>query len=268
MNVMLFLRHMLVVAALACMTSSCGSTRAATTPRAGNTKEVAPSAITEYPEPLIGHWIPVDQSCTTPVNYDSDSLVVIKKALLGRYEDTSRPTQVRLLSADPPVWAITSLLSIGGDRYDAPVNEVFSLGGDQLAITGSHDILHYKKCEETVPFEIAPVGALHDRNAKYPKAMRGVWMLGTEPCDLPINADADGRFVVEDSVIRGYEATYTPVKVTRDPRTPNTWNVTSTEVYLGTQATEIDHSFTLADDNALLERSADYKATYSKCKQG
>lgn len=102
--------------------------------------------------------------------------------------------------------------------------------------------------------------------AEYPAAIRGTWMLGPEPCYLPANPDADGRFVIEAGVISGYESSYKPVRVVPDPDKANVWHMTSIETYLGSQVTEMEHTFTL-HGTSLIEQDGEYKAVYSKCME-
>src|SRR3546814_18340678 len=91
----------------------------------------------EYPAQLRGHWMPEDMACTSPINYDSDSLVVIDKDRLGHYEDANKPMEVRQISSEPQAWSIQSLLNVGGAASDTTLPEIFALGGSQLGIAGT-----------------------------------------------------------------------------------------------------------------------------------
>lgn len=135
--------HAVLLTVAAWLLGSCGTTAAEQSrPGAGGA-----TATAEYPAELRGHWVPVDMACTTPMNYDSDVLVVIDRNNLGHYEDASKPVEVRKLSSDPHTWAIKSLLNIGGDGYDTPVSEVFALGGAMLVVVSKDGIKTYQKCD-------------------------------------------------------------------------------------------------------------------------
>jgi len=84
-------------------------------------------------------------ACTSPVNYDRDSLVVIEKSHLGHYEDANKPVKVQRISEEPLAWSIQSLLNVEGDGYDASVSEVFLLGGRELVIAGKDTAATYHK---------------------------------------------------------------------------------------------------------------------------
>lgn len=107
----------------------------------------ASTAGTEYPEPLHGHWMPKDMACPSPINYDSDSLIVIDQGQLAHYEDGNKPVRVRQISNEPKGWVIESLLNVSGDGYDTPVTEIFVLGGGGLTIVGKDDVGTYRKCD-------------------------------------------------------------------------------------------------------------------------
>src|SRR3546814_11284700 len=102
-------------------------------------------AAAEYPAPLRGRWMPEDMACTSPINYDSDSLVVIDNNRLGHYEDASMPIEVRQISPEPQAWSIRSLLNVGGDGYDTPISDILVLGGGKLGIAGTDGVRVYQK---------------------------------------------------------------------------------------------------------------------------
>lgn len=129
-----------------CLLASCGTTAAAQSQPVADGAAAGATVTAEYPAKLHGNWMPSDMACTTPINYDSDVLVVIGKDHLGHYEDANKPVSVQQLSSDPKVWSIKSLLNVGGDGYDTPVTEVFVLGGRQLAIVNDDGIKTYQKC--------------------------------------------------------------------------------------------------------------------------
>src|SRR3546814_676214 len=88
-----------------------------------------------------------DMACTSPIKYDSDSLVVIDKDRLGHYEDANKTMEVRQSSSEPQAWSIQSLLNVGGDGYDTPISEIFVLGGRKLGIAGTDGVRVYQKCD-------------------------------------------------------------------------------------------------------------------------
>lgn len=114
--------------------------------------------------------------------------------------------------------------------------------------------------------KIPPSTATGSSSAEYPAAMRGTWMLGTEPCYLPVSPDADGRFVIEADVISGYEASYKPVRVAPELNKPHVWHITSVETYLGSQVTEMEHTFILSGGR-LIEREGESTSVYVKCME-
>src|SRR3546814_15212856 len=89
-------------------------------------------------------------------------------------------------------------------------------------------------------------------------------MLGPEPCHEPASPDADGRFIIEADVISGYESSYKPVRVVPDVNKANVWHITSIETYLGSQVTQMKHSFTLSG-TALIEPQGETKVVYVRC---
>ncbi|MBJ6984204.1 hypothetical protein [Luteimonas sp. MC1750] len=92
-----------------------------------NVGATAADAVATYPDSLHGHWMPRDLDCSVPINYDSDSLVVIDATGLGQYENANKPVNVRQVAAKPRAWVIESLLNISGDGDDTSVTEIFGL---------------------------------------------------------------------------------------------------------------------------------------------
>lgn len=111
------------------------------------TGAAASDAASVYPEQLHGHWMPRDMGCPSPINYDSDALVVIDRDRLAHYEDANKPMKVRQVADAPQAWVIDSLLNVSGDGYDIPVTEVFVLAGSALTIVGTDIVDTYRKCE-------------------------------------------------------------------------------------------------------------------------
>lgn len=142
MNAMSVLKQAILVPAI-CVLASCATSSAAHEPAAEPGNTIAAS----FPEELHGHWMPTDLACTTPVNYDSDVLVVIDRDRLTHYEDSNKPVAVRRLSTDPDTWSITSLLGLGGEANDILVSEVFMLSGRQLAVGSKGGIKSYQRCD-------------------------------------------------------------------------------------------------------------------------
>ncbi len=143
-------RHRLALAALpACLLMACATTGdvqaqdVGTGPTATSSAEVPAS----YPGPLHGHWMPKDVACPSPIDYDSDVLIVIDKERLAHYEDGNKPVRVRQVAAVPQVWVVESLLNVAGEGYDTPVTEVFVLSGTGLTIVGDEQVETYRKCD-------------------------------------------------------------------------------------------------------------------------
>lgn len=112
-----------------------------------NSGATAADDVATYPDPLHGHWMPRDLECPVPINYDSDSLVVIDANGLGQYEDANKPVNVRQVAVEPRAWVIESLLNISGDGYDIPVTEMFVFGGRTLTIVGEDKVATLRKCD-------------------------------------------------------------------------------------------------------------------------
>lgn len=132
---------------VACLLASCGTATAARPLQPPDEAATGNEATAEYPAQLRGHWIPEDMACTSPINYDGDSLVVIDKNRLGHYEDANIPVEVRQISSEPQAWSIQSLLNVGGDGYDTRVSEIFVLGGRKLGIVGTDGVRVFQKCD-------------------------------------------------------------------------------------------------------------------------
>src|SRR3546814_2394185 len=116
--------HAIVLLATAWSLCACGTTTASQSTAPSRPAASMPAAA-EYPAQLRGHWMPEDMACTSPINYDSDSLVVIDNNRLGHYEDASMPIEVRQISPEPQAWSIRSLLNVG--RSEEHTSELQSL---------------------------------------------------------------------------------------------------------------------------------------------
>lgn len=147
MNLTQALRRTTPALLVGCLLVSCGTTTAARSPETASGAAIGTEPTAEYPAQLRGHWMPEDMACTSPVNHDSDSLVVIDKSRLGHYEDANMPIEVRQISSEPQAWSIRSLLNIGGDGYDTRISEIFVLGGRKLGIAGTDGVRVFQKCD-------------------------------------------------------------------------------------------------------------------------
>src|SRR3546814_14635290 len=127
--------HAIVLLATAWSLCACGTTTASQSAAPPHPTNVPVAA--EYHAQLRGHWMPEDMACTSPINYDSDRLVVIDKDRLGHYEDANKHMEVRKLSSELQAWSIQSLLKVGGDGFDTPISEIFGIGGRKLGIAGT-----------------------------------------------------------------------------------------------------------------------------------
>lgn len=114
---------------------------------AGTTTADAKNSTANYAEAILGTWMPEDVACSSPVNYDSDSLIDIGRNELGYYEDLGKATHVVQVSETPPAWRIDSLLNVGGDGYNRKVSELFVLSGDRLIIAGTDGFETYARCK-------------------------------------------------------------------------------------------------------------------------
>src|SRR5690606_5455836 len=147
MNLMQALQRATPVLVAVYLLVSCGTTTAARSPETASVAATGAEAAAEYPAQLRGHWMPEDMACTSPINYDSDSLVVIEKSRLGHYEDANTPIEVRQISSKPQAWSVQSLLNVGGDGYDTRISEIFVLGDRKLGIAGTDGVRAYQKCD-------------------------------------------------------------------------------------------------------------------------
>lgn len=141
------LRHTTPALVAVCLLVSCGTTTTARSAKTASGSATGTEAAAEYPVQLRGHWMPEDMACTSPNNYDSDSLVVIDKNRLGHYEDANVPIEVRQISSEPQAWSIQSLLNVGGDGHDTRISEIFVLGGHKLGIAGTDGVRVFQKCD-------------------------------------------------------------------------------------------------------------------------
>lgn len=103
-------------------------------------------------------------------------------------------------------------------------------------------------------------------DAEFPEAIRGAWMMGPEPCYLPLNPDADGQLTITTDRMYGYEDTYELIDITADPAALNTWTVTTAE-QLGDERVEMKHIFILKGSTLMAKHGNEYKATYVKCAE-
>src|SRR3546814_4039432 len=106
MNLTQALRRTTPALVVGCLLVSCGTTTAARSPETASGAAIGTETTAEYPVQLRGRWMPEDMACTSPINYDSDSLVVIDKSRLGNYEDADIPIDVRQDSSETQEWAI------------------------------------------------------------------------------------------------------------------------------------------------------------------
>src|SRR3546814_21058332 len=108
--------HAIVRLATAWSLCACGTTTASPSAPPPHPTNVPVAA--EYPAQLRGHWMPEDMACTSPINYDSDILVVIDKDRLGHYKDENKTREVRKISSDPTAWSSQTLHNVGGQGFD------------------------------------------------------------------------------------------------------------------------------------------------------
>jgi len=95
-------------------------------------------------------------------------------------------------------------------------------------------------------------------DVEFPEAMRGEWMMGPEPCYLPLNSDADGQLTITADKMYGYEDTYELISVTADPARRNTWSIITVE-HLGDQPFEMKHAFILEGMKLIAKHGDEYK---------
>lgn len=101
-------------------------------------------------------------------------------------------------------------------------------------------------------------------SVEFPEALRGEWMMGPEPCYLPLNQDADGQLTITADRMYGYEDTYELVSVTAEPARRNTWAVVTAE-HLGDQLFEMKHDLILDGSKLMATHGKEYRVTYVRC---
>lgn len=114
--------------------------------------DVAPAMETaavssRYPKEILGAWVPDGTTCGTPINYDSETLLLIDEEMMGQYENTNRPLEVSRLSSHPGVWKIASEASPGTGEYSGRYTEVFVLSGIKLTIASDKESSIFVRCK-------------------------------------------------------------------------------------------------------------------------
>ena len=101
----------------------------------------------QYPKELLGLWIPHPQPCPEKGDtYEGDVVMDISPGALQAHEDSSRPTRVELISSQPMVWRIESIIELGPSGIrDSP--SIFVLGTYKLTVVTQHQSEIYKRCE-------------------------------------------------------------------------------------------------------------------------
>jgi hypothetical protein len=111
---------------------------------------VGPGAATNlptYPKDILGAWTPDGTPCGKPINYDSETLLLIEESIIGQYENTNRPIEVRRLSSRPKVWKVVSQASPGSGEYSGRYTEIFVLSGIKLTIVSEKESSIFVRCE-------------------------------------------------------------------------------------------------------------------------
>ena len=100
----------------------------------------------QYPNELLGLWIPQPHSCPEKgASYEGDSVMDISSGALQAYEDKSRPTRVELISSQPMAWRIESIVELGPSGIrDSP--SIFVLGTYTLTVATEDQPQIYKRC--------------------------------------------------------------------------------------------------------------------------
>jgi len=101
---------------------------------------------TQYPKQIHGKWMEGATTCRSPINYDSEMLLIIDPDMLGQYENTSKPITVDQISNHPPTWKVISTVSPGTAEYSGRYIEIFTLIGSQLKIKFNGATTTYTRC--------------------------------------------------------------------------------------------------------------------------
>ena len=91
--------------------------------------------------------MPKDIGCPTPINYDSESLLLIEADILGQYENTSKPLRIEQLSQRPLSWRIVTASDLGSGEYEGEERSTFTLAGNTLSIASDNVKLDYVRCK-------------------------------------------------------------------------------------------------------------------------
>lgn len=209
-----------------------------------------------YPDQVLGRWEPGPGPCRLPLDYDSTAGFEVRPQLLQGYEHTNTPKAVQLLSSSPPAWRIESIEE--HDGVEDKVTDIFVVDNDHLTVTDGRNTNTYRRCH--------PKNGAVSRSAEFPKELLGQWMLGPEPCFLPMNADADGQLTITREKMYGYEDTYDPVGVSTNSDVTNSWSIAIAE-QLGDQRHVSNSVFTLRGSALSIKYDEEYTATYVKCME-
>ena len=121
--------------------ASCAVAPTQSTPSASNSHSI------QYPAALRGAWMPKDIGCPTPINYDSESLLLIEADILGQYENTSKPLRIEQLSQRPLSWRIVAASDLGSGEYEGEERSTFTLAGNTLSIASDNVKFDYVRCK-------------------------------------------------------------------------------------------------------------------------
>jgi hypothetical protein len=105
------------------------------------------ATLSKYPKEILGEWVPDGTTCGTPINYDSETLLLVDEEIMGQYENTNRPLEVRRLSNRPKVWKIVSEASPGTGEYSGRYTEIFVLSGIKLTIASDKESSIFVRCK-------------------------------------------------------------------------------------------------------------------------
>lgn len=244
--------------------SACGATRAAPSQSSPSPSRQVQTTSTEsaYPTELLGQWEPGPRPCRLPLIYDSDAGFRIESRSMQGYEYTNTPMEVQAISDNPSAWRIESLKAWDDDQLS--VTEIFVLSEDSLTVTDGQRSTTYQRCYPEQRRQ--PVSVKKSIATEFPQAVRGEWMLGPEPCYLPLNGDADGQLTITPGKMYGYEDTYEPISVSLNPGNPRSWAIELAE-QIGGRRFVSNSTFTLNDSTLTVRYDDQYTAVYVKCME-
>ncbi len=97
----------------------------------------------------------------------------------------------------------------------------------------------------------------------YPTELYGVWDLGPQSCELPVNPDSDSPIHIEKAQLRGYEHQEKPVSVRLVSTNPHAWAISAIEDFAPGKRT--DNLYVLKGEHLVISDGESVRQ-YRRCK--